>query len=165
MLREFYNSFRLVNRDEIINQIKNANSDGDAVLAMTKVLTEKMPELVTPLIDERDIYLAWSLKRSKAVNGAKLVVGVVGAGHLNGVVYAMTGDQGKLRFSDLVGGKNKKDRRSTGEKLRDGLLSLGRDLLRDIVIILLVVKACESAFGIHLDLMSLLFGIASIHVP
>ena len=30
-----------------------------------------------PLIHERDVYLAWSLKRSKAVNGCQRVVGVM----------------------------------------------------------------------------------------
>lgn len=47
-----------------------------------------------PLISERDLYLAWSLKRSKAVNGARRVVGVVGKGHLRGVCYALTHDAG-----------------------------------------------------------------------
>ncbi len=52
------------------------------------------PELVAPLITERDLYLAWSLKRSKAVNGAGVVVGVVGRGHLRGVVHALLRDRG-----------------------------------------------------------------------
>lgn len=57
---------------------------------------------------ERDLYLAWSLKRSKAVNGACAVVGVVGKGHLRGIVYVLKHDHGNLRFADLVGGKNRK---------------------------------------------------------
>ena len=32
-----------------------------------------------PLLHERDVYLAWSLTRSKAVNGCSIVVGIVGA--------------------------------------------------------------------------------------
>ena len=48
-------------------------------------------------------YLAWSLKRSKAVNGCQRVVGVVGKGHLRGVVHALLHDQHNLRFKDLVG--------------------------------------------------------------
>jgi pheromone shutdown protein TraB len=48
-------------------------------------------------------FLAWSLKRSKAVNKSKTVVGVVGKGHMNGIVYALISDQGDLRFRDLVG--------------------------------------------------------------
>lgn len=51
-------------------------------------------QLVAPLVHERDLYLAWSLKRSKAVNGARAVVGVVGKGHLRGVCYALTHDAG-----------------------------------------------------------------------
>lgn len=54
------------------------------------------------LIHERDLYLAWSLKRSKAVNGCERVVGVMGKGHMRGVVYALTHNPGELRFKDLV---------------------------------------------------------------
>ena len=57
-------------------------------------LTRPHPQLVAPLIHERDLYLAWSLKRSKAVNGATAVVGVVGKGHLRGVCWALTHDSG-----------------------------------------------------------------------
>jgi len=46
-------------------------------------------QLIGPLIRERDVYLAWSLKRSKAVNGTCQVLGVVGAGHVRGVVWAL----------------------------------------------------------------------------
>lgn len=53
-------------------------------------------------------YLAWSLKRSKAVNYSRRVVGVIGKGHLNGVVHALISDQGDLRFRD-VAGKNYSD--------------------------------------------------------
>lgn len=46
------------------------------------------------------MYLAWSLKRSKAVNGSRRVVGVVGKGHLRGVLYHLVtpGSSGNLRF-------------------------------------------------------------------
>ncbi len=55
-----------------------------------------------PLIHERDLYLAWSLKRSKAVKGCRRVVGVMGKGHLRGVIYCLTHNPGGLRFRDLV---------------------------------------------------------------
>ncbi|XP_066326749.1 uncharacterized protein [Miscanthus floridulus] len=66
-------------------------------------LSTSYPALLQPLIHERDMFLAWSLKRSKAVNKSKTVVGVVGKGHINGIVYALISDQGDLRFRDLVG--------------------------------------------------------------
>lgn len=31
------------------------------------------------------------------------MVGVIGKGHMNGVIYALISDQGNLRFRDLVG--------------------------------------------------------------
>lgn len=63
-------------------------------------------QVVSPLLHERDMYLAWSLKRSKAVNGSRAVVGVVGKGHLRGVLYHLiTPDSSGLRFRDLVGDK------------------------------------------------------------
>lgn len=37
------------------------------------------------------------------MNKMKRVVGVVGRGHMNGVVYALVSDQGDLRFRDLAG--------------------------------------------------------------
>ncbi|RZC72803.1 hypothetical protein C5167_048283 [Papaver somniferum] len=66
-------------------------------------LSFSYPSLLQPLIHERDTYLAWSLKRSKAVNNCKRVVGVIGKGHMNGVVYALVSDLGDLRFRDLCG--------------------------------------------------------------
>lgn len=36
------------------------------------------------------------------MNRSKTVVGVIGKGHINGVVYALISDQGNLRFRDLV---------------------------------------------------------------
>lgn len=60
-------------------------------------------QVMSPLIHERDLYLAWSLKRSKAVNGCARVVGVMGKGHMRGVVYALMHNPGQLRFKDLVG--------------------------------------------------------------
>jgi pheromone shutdown protein TraB len=59
--------------------------------------------LLLKLLSLASQYLAWSLKRSKAVNKSKTVVGVIGKGHMNGVVYALMSDQGELRFRDLVG--------------------------------------------------------------
>lgn len=37
------------------------------------------------------------------MNGCKTVVGVIGKGHMNGVIYALVSDSGDLRFRDLVG--------------------------------------------------------------
>lgn len=64
-------------------------------LALIAACPNPSLQLVAPLVHERDLYLAWSLKRSKAVNGARAVVGVVGKGHLRGVCYALTHDAGE----------------------------------------------------------------------
>lgn len=77
-------------------------------------------------------YLAWSLKRSKAVNKSKRVVGVIGKGHMNGVIYALLADSGDLRFRDLVGQRpswSSNDAASNGWVVR-----LLKDLIRDTVI-------------------------------
>lgn len=47
-----------------------------------------------PLVYERDRYLAWTLKRSRAVCGKQRVVGIVGRGHLQGVLRAVEQDRG-----------------------------------------------------------------------
>lgn len=82
----------------------------DAVSFMLASLAQRFPEALAPLVHERDLYLAWSLKRSKAVNGTKAVVGVVGKGHVRGVCYALTHDAGELRFRDLAGSRPKAER-------------------------------------------------------
>ncbi|CAL5013927.1 unnamed protein product [Urochloa decumbens] len=87
-------------------------------------LSTSYPSLLQPLIHERDMFLAWSLKRSKAVNKSKTVVGVVGKGHMNGVVYALISDQGDLRFRDLVG----------RESSDTWVTSLVKGLIRDTII-------------------------------
>ncbi|CAN8066221.1 unnamed protein product [Agarophyton chilense] len=76
----------------------------------TGLLQVTLPNIVRPLIYERDLYLAWSLKRCEAVKGKECVVGVIGMGHVEGVVRSLREDdelrrQGGgalLRFSDLV---------------------------------------------------------------
>ncbi|KAJ8771476.1 hypothetical protein K2173_026653 [Erythroxylum novogranatense] len=96
-------------------------------------LSYSYPSLLQPLIHERDTYLAWSLKRSKAVNNSKRVVGVIGKGHMNGVIYALISDQGNLRFRDLVG-QRPASADGSSSRLGDLLKSLIRDTLIGIVI-------------------------------
>jgi len=62
------------------------------------------------------------------VNNCKRVVGVIGKGHMNGVIYALLADTGNLRFRDLAG-KNSNDGGSNG--WIDGLV---KSLVRDTVI-------------------------------
>jgi pheromone shutdown protein TraB len=78
--------------------------DADAVSALFARFAADFPSLAAPLVHERDAYLAWSLCRSKAVCGAAGVLGVVGAGHLRGVAWALQHEGGApLRFDALVG--------------------------------------------------------------
>lgn len=81
---------------------------------MAKLLDE-FPEIGPSLVHERDMYLAWSLKRSKAVNGCAKVVGVVGRAHLRGVMYALSSDPGQLLFKDLVGDRNNRKNMTRSE--------------------------------------------------
>lgn len=76
----------------------------------TRLLRMVFPSLVRPLIFERDLYLAWSLKRCQAVKGKRCVVGVIGMAHVDGVLECLKEDdrlrrEGRtptLRFRDLV---------------------------------------------------------------
>ncbi|KAK7343662.1 hypothetical protein VNO77_12578 [Canavalia gladiata] len=108
-------------------KLKEASSD-DGTFQLYEQLSFSYPSLLAPLLHERDTYLAWSLKRSKAVNNSKKVVGVIGKGHMNGVIYALVSDTGNLKFRDLVG-KNSYDGDSNG--WIDGLI---KSLVRDTVI-------------------------------
>ncbi|KAB2064777.1 hypothetical protein ES319_A09G044800v1 [Gossypium barbadense] len=84
------------------NDLLEQNYENDT-FQLYEHLSFSYPSLLQPLVHERDTYLAWSLKRSKAVNKCKTVVGVIGKGHMNGVIYALVSDQGNLRFRDLAG--------------------------------------------------------------
>ncbi|CAN1180610.1 TraB domain-containing protein [Linum perenne] len=113
--------------------------DTDASFRLYEQLSFSYPSLLHPLIHERDTYLAWSLKRSKAVNHGKNVVGVIGKGHMNGVVYALVSDLGDLRFRDLVG-----DRTGGGSSfVNAALVDVLKGLVRDTVIGVLVWQAYE----------------------
>ncbi|CAM6096305.1 unnamed protein product [Calypogeia fissa] len=81
----------------------------DALSQMFAEMGSRLPSLLQPLIYERDMYLAWSLKRSKAVNGCSRVVGVVGKGHMRGVVFNLKHNQENLRFRDLVGPRSSRN--------------------------------------------------------
>ncbi|XP_007038585.2 PREDICTED: traB domain-containing protein isoform X1 [Theobroma cacao] len=108
------------------NDFKEQNSENDT-FQLYEQLSFSYPSLLQPLIHERDTYIAWSLKRSKAVNNCKTVVGVIGKGHMNGVIYALVSDQGNLRFRDLAG-KNPSEAESNGW-VEGHLRSLARDTL------------------------------------
>ncbi|KAG4984221.1 hypothetical protein AAZX31_10G226400 [Glycine max] len=115
-----------------INKLKEASSD-DGTFQLYEQLSFSYPSLLPPLIHERDTYLAWSLKRSKAVNNSKNVVGVIGKGHMNGVIYALLSDTGNLRFRDLVG-KNSYDGGGSNGWIDDLIKSLVRDTIIGILL-------------------------------
>ncbi|KAG9445081.1 hypothetical protein H6P81_016421 [Aristolochia fimbriata] len=111
--------------DTTDNHLKDQEMDG-APLQLYEQLSFSFPSLLQPLIYERDIYLAWSLKRSKAVNNVKRVVGVIGKGHLNGVIHALMADQGDLRFSDVAGRR--------ADSSNGWIKSLIKSLVRDALV-------------------------------
>lgn len=65
------------------------------------------------------------------MNNGKIVVGVIGKGHMNGVVHALISDQGDLRFRDLVG-------RASGESSDGWISGAKKGLVRDTVIGLVI---------------------------
>lgn len=71
------------------------------------------------------------------MNNSKRVVGVIGKGHMNGVIYALVSDQGDLRFRDLVG------KRSSGDRASGWVESLAKNLVRDTVIGILMWELYE----------------------
>ncbi|XP_039025341.1 traB domain-containing protein-like isoform X2 [Hibiscus syriacus] len=112
------------------NDLKE-QSNGDDTFQLYERLSFSYPSLLQPLVHERDTYLAWSLKRSKAVNKCKTVVGVIGKGHMNGVIYALVSDQGDLRFRDLAG---KTPSEAESGWVQDLFKSLVRDTLIGILL-------------------------------
>nr|KAJ0190126.1 hypothetical protein LSAT_V11C800392270 [Lactuca sativa] len=110
---------------------KESTTD-DSNFQLYEQLSFSYPSLLQPLIHERDTYIAWSLKRSKAVRDSKRVVGVIGRGHLNGVIYALISDLGDLRFRDLVGDRASSVNGSSSSS--SWVDTIVKNLIRDTII-------------------------------
>lgn len=112
----------------LVTRARSVRRSDDWITAATAELGRIEPRVLGPLLHERDLYLTWSLKRSKAVNNSRLVVGVVGKGHLRGIMYAMENDpHGEIRLADLVDGRNTREyKRRQGRHLAS---TLARDTL------------------------------------
>ena len=96
-------------------------------------MATRYPPLLPILVKERDQYLTWSLRRSKAVNGKRVVVGVVGRGHLPGIQSWLNVDSSELRFNDLVRNQNQK-----GTRVRAQLKSVGKLALETLAFFLVL---------------------------
>lgn len=87
------NAFSLQNTDSrLLEIIRSGYGSAKVVEEYIEILEKSFPSLWHTLVVERDKYLAWSMKRSKAVNAAKLVVGVIGLGHVQGILKQMDDD-------------------------------------------------------------------------
>lgn len=97
--------------EELKAVVERGEGGGDIVARYLGRLKEWFPGLFRTLVEERDMYLAWSLKRSRAVRGRQCVVGVVGRAHVEGIVRWIReddrerrkGGSGVLVFRRLVG--------------------------------------------------------------
>ena len=68
-------------------------------------------QVLEPILYERDRYLTWALQRSKAVDGSRLVVGVVGLMHLRGISETLLShweSAEPLRFREVVGSSRRR---------------------------------------------------------
>nr|GLL21104.1 traB domain-containing protein isoform X1 [Ipomoea trifida] len=128
------------------------SSKNNNTFQLYEQLSFSYPSLLQPLIHERDT-------RSKAVNRSKKVVGVIGNGHMNGVIYSLMSDQGNLRFRDLVGV------RTAPHNQYAWVNTIFNNLLRDTVIVvtvkdpreaLIIVGGVEGGFDVV---------IADVHMP
>ncbi|KAJ6417740.1 hypothetical protein OIU84_001173 [Salix udensis] len=99
-----------------------ASSTEDGTFQLYEQLSFSYPSLLQPLIHERDTYLAWSLKRSKAVNNSKRVVGVIGKGPYEWCNICIDIRSGKLAVS--------RRRREGVHQVMVGLMALLLVLLR-----------------------------------
>jgi len=80
--------------------IQMALDDDDILSQYEALLAREFPSLVAPLVRERDVFLSLTIKSSYAVSGKRRVLGVVGQGHLRGVVRAL-GEEHAGQFREL----------------------------------------------------------------
>ena len=144
--------------DEMLGPLLD-NIDGDGVMKLTRLVCSQFPDLARPLIHERDVYLAWSCQRSKAVNGKKMVVGIVGKAHLNGIVFTLTNDPGNVRFRDLVtvkNGRKRKKQKDASDQIGSSspaYMSIANQvlsrLITDLFVLAAIVFILKQMFGIE----------------
>ncbi|XP_065866433.1 uncharacterized protein [Euphorbia lathyris] len=132
------------------DNLKAVSKEDGSTFELYQRLGFSYPSLLQPLIHERDTYLAWSLKRSKAVKSSKRVVGIIGKGHMNGVIYSLISDLGNLRFRDLVGNKGSAGEVSVNSVITNVLKSLVRDTVIGVILWQLyqLIIACDGS-NIH----------------
>jgi hypothetical protein len=91
---------------------------------------QRYPLLLRPLLHERDLYLAWCMKRSAAVSGCDTVVAVVGRAHMRGVLFALQTDRYQgVPFSQFTRGRH---RAASGSELWQQRAALAHDEARRI---------------------------------
>ena len=75
----------VVSREEVTPEEIEKLKEGDVLEATFSEFSDKEGELFTPLIEERDHYMAARLREETAVKPYKKVLVVIGAGHLKGL--------------------------------------------------------------------------------
>lgn len=89
---------------DILSVVQSGRVDEDFLEKLMGELAVHFPNVVGPLVGERDTFMAWSIKRSRAVCGTRRVVAVIGRAHIRGVLAAIRNDNGgdTLVFKDLA---------------------------------------------------------------
>lgn len=84
-------------KGEITKEQVEALKDRDNIGELVREFAEVMPRLQTPLIDERDRYLMSAIREAPG----QRVVGVVGAGHVGGMVRYLHADVDRAALSQI----------------------------------------------------------------
>jgi pheromone shutdown-related protein TraB len=84
-------------KGEISEEQVEALKDRDAISEMIREFAEVMPRLQRPLIDERDRFLISSIREAPG----RSIVGVVGAGHIDGMVRYLSTDVDRQALSQI----------------------------------------------------------------
>src|SRR5262245_57196919 len=84
-------------KGEITKEQVEALKDRDNIGELVREFAEVMPRLQTPLIDERDRFLMSSIREAPG----QRVVGVVGAGHVGGMIGYLHSDVDRNALSEI----------------------------------------------------------------
>lgn len=91
-------------KNELQQATQEANDwhDKGAIDTFKQQLSQ-LGRLKEVLLDERDMFIAWSSRRSKAVDNKHMVLTIVGAAHYDGVVhYVQAQSSSKLRLHEIA---------------------------------------------------------------
>jgi len=119
----------VVSRHEVSEEEIERLKEGDILESTFTQFAEEAKELYTPLVDERDRFMAARIRQEVRKGGHLNMLAVVGAGHLKGISYYLQHWDQRLLEENPQGVRQASDDRDTVEIASSAGMAVGSDAL------------------------------------